>query len=56
MAASITAVRLHLGDLRIGDGQTAAAVTHHRIELMQAEVITLLSSSTFDVHVLSQRA
>ena len=27
---------LHLGDLRIGDGQTAAAVAHHRVELVQA--------------------
>ena len=26
---------LHLGDLRIGDGQTAAAVAHHRVELVQ---------------------
>ena len=26
---------LHLGDFRIGDGQTAATVTHHRVELMQ---------------------
>ena len=26
---------LHLGDLRIGDSQTAAAVAHHRVELMQ---------------------
>ena len=27
---------LHLGDLRIGDGQAAAAVTHHGVELVQA--------------------
>jgi len=26
---------LHRGDLREGDGQAAAAVTHHRVELMQ---------------------
>ena len=26
---------LHLGDLGIGDGQTAAAVTHHRVELVE---------------------
>ena len=26
---------LHLCDLRIGDSQTAATVTHHRVELMQ---------------------
>ena len=27
---------LHRGDLRIGDGQAAAAVAHHRVELVQA--------------------
>ncbi len=26
---------LHLGDLRVGDGQTAATVAHHRVELVQ---------------------
>ena len=35
MAALMTAAGLHLGDLRIGDGQTAAAVTHHGVELVQ---------------------
>ena len=29
-------VGLHLGDLRIGDAQAAAAVAHHGVELMQA--------------------
>ena len=45
--------RLHLGDLRIRDGQTAAAVSHHRIELMQAgdHALELIH---IDVHVLSQ--
>ena len=28
-------IGLHHGDLRIGDAQTAAAVTHHRVELVQ---------------------
>ena len=28
-------LRLHDGDLGIGDGETAAAVTHHRVELVQ---------------------
>ena len=27
---------LHLGDFGVGDGQAAAAVAHHRVELMQA--------------------
>ena len=35
-AALMTARVLHGGDLRIGDGQTAATVTHHGVKLMQA--------------------
>src|SRR5699024_9753243 len=30
-------VGLHLGDFRIGNGQTAATVTHHGVELVQAD-------------------
>ena len=35
MAALNDGAGLHDGDLRIGDGQTAAAVTHHGVELVQ---------------------
>ena len=35
---------LHLGDLRIGDAETAAAVAEHRVELVQL-VHALLRSS-----------
>ena len=31
----MTALCLHLCDLRVGNSQTAATVTHHRVELMQ---------------------
>ena len=35
IAALITARGLHLSDLRVGNSQTAATVTHHRVELVQ---------------------
>ena len=44
---------LHLGDLRIGNSQTAATVTHHGVELVKliAFCLNLLRSHT---HILSQ--
>ena len=44
---------LHLSDLRVGDSQTAAAVTHHRVELMQAvdHVVQLFHA---DLQILGQ--
>ena len=36
--------RLHLGDLRIGDAEAAAAVAEHRVELVQLRDALLRSS------------
>ena len=45
---------LHLGDLRIGDVQAAAAVAHHGVELMQAgdDVVQMLDGQA---HFLGKR-
>ena len=44
---------LHAGDLREGDRQTAAAVAHHRIELMQS-VAARLDLCCGQAHILGQ--
>ena len=55
MAALITARGLHFSDFRIGNSQTAATVTHHRVELMQRLSMTCLQFIHADVHFASQR-
>ena len=40
---------LHHSDLRVGNSQTAATMTHHRVELMQglADCLNLCNGLTF---------
>ncbi len=44
---------LHFGDFRIGNGETASAVTHHRVELVQ-RADDSLDFLDGDVHFLAQ--
>ena len=54
IAARITALGLHLGNLRISNSQTASSVTHHWVELMQRHAMMVLIVSTDLALCLSQ--